>query len=84
MKPEPKEGELNEEYGFIIKRPFHIVSQLDCHKYLDVLGKNLIIKVPDGQSTQVFFFDQKSKTIKSEHDRGLSFDIKDAGSSQDM
>lgn len=84
MKPEPKEGELNEEYGFIIKRPFHIVSDLSSHRYLDLLGSNLVIKVPNGFDTQVFWFDQKTKTIKSEHDSGLSFDIKGAGSTQDM
>ena len=84
MKPEPKEGELNEEYGLFVKRPFHIVSDLQAHRYIDILGSNVVIKTPNGYNTQVFWFDQRTKTIKSESDSALSLDIKGAGQSQDM
>ena len=51
MKPEPKKGELNTEFGLYVERPFHIVSHMSRHRYLDVLGSNLVIKTPNGRSS---------------------------------
>jgi len=31
---EPKKGELNEDFGFYVERPFHIVSMLPRRRYL--------------------------------------------------
>ena len=66
MKPDPKKGELNKDFGLYVQRPFHIVSQMPTHKYLDIIGRGLVIKTPNGRSSQVFWFDQRSKTIKSQ------------------
>ena len=84
MKPEPKKGELNSEFGMYVERPFHIVSQLGTRRYLDILGRNLVIKVPNGRKTQVWYFDQRSKTIKTQSNRGWSFDIQNYGKSKNM
>ena len=51
LKPEPKKGELNTEFGLYVERPFHIVSQMPFHRYLDILGRNLVIKTPNGRKT---------------------------------
>ena len=84
MKPEPKKGELNTEFGLYVERPFHVVTHLRSHRYLDMLSRNLVIKTPNGRLTQVFYFDQRSKTIKSQSNRGWSFDIQNAGRSKNM
>lgn len=34
FKGEPKKGELNEDFGFYVERPFHIVSMLPRRRYL--------------------------------------------------
>ena len=75
MKPEPKKGQLNARFGLYVQRPFHLVSFLPKHRYLDIIGRNLVIKTPNGKKTQVFWFDQKSKTIKSQHNKGWSLNI---------
>jgi len=59
MPAEPKKGELNEDFGFYVERPFHIVSQLPSRRYLDVIdNRNIVIKQPRGWKTQVWWFDQ--------------------------
>ena len=49
MPREPRKGEINKEFGLYVERPFHIVTQLASRRYLDVLGRNLVIKTPNGR-----------------------------------
>ena len=42
---EPKKGELNEDYGLYVERPFYIISALPKGRYLDLVENNLVIKV---------------------------------------
>jgi hypothetical protein len=63
---EPVKGELNKEFGLVVERPFHIVSQMNGHRYIEVINnRNLVIKTPNGNKGQQWYFDQKSKTIKT-------------------
>jgi hypothetical protein len=51
-KGEPGKGELNEDFGLYVERPFYIVSQLPAHRYLDIIDtKRVVIKVPNGRNT---------------------------------
>lgn len=83
MKPEPKKGELNKEFGLYVERAFHVVSALGSHRYMDLINNQMVIKTPNGFKTQVWYFDQDSKTIRSTSN-GRSWDIKNAGASRDM
>lgn len=84
MPDEPKKGELNEFFGFYVERPFHIVSQMPGRRYLDVIdGRNIVIKTTNSYKSQVWWFDQKSKTIKNTQ-HGKSFDIQDSGRNRNM
>jgi hypothetical protein len=65
LPPEPKKGELNKTWGIYVQRPFHIVSSLDSGKYIDLIGNNAVIKTPNGRTSQSWWFDQRTKTIKS-------------------
>jgi hypothetical protein len=49
---EPKKGELNKDFGLYVERPFHIVSQLSSHRYLEVIdNRNMVIKTPNGRNS---------------------------------
>jgi hypothetical protein len=78
-KGEPGKGELNEEFGLYIQRPFYIQSALGSHRYLEVINsRQMVIKTPNSHKTQVWWFDQISFTIKTKLNN-QSWDIKSAG-----
>jgi hypothetical protein len=76
---EPKKGELNEDFGIYVERDFYIVSQMGSHRYLDLINnRNFVIKTANGRKTQVWYFHQQSKTIRTRLNN-QSWDIKSAG-----
>jgi hypothetical protein len=44
---EPGQGELNKEYGLYVERPFYIISMCGEKRYLDVIGRNVVVKTPN-------------------------------------
>ena len=62
---EPKKGELNRDFGLYVERDFYIVSQMSANRYLDLIGNNMVIKTANSRKSQIWYFDQKSYTIKS-------------------
>jgi hypothetical protein len=81
---EPKKGELNEDYGLYVERPFYIQTALASHRYLDLINnRNMVIKIPNGRRTQVWYFHQQSLTIRTRYNN-QSWDIKSAGRTNDM
>jgi hypothetical protein len=83
-EPEPKKGELNKDFGLYVERPFHVSTKLPSGRYLDTIGNNIVIKTPNGFNTQQWYFDQKTRTIKSVGNAGKSWDIKNAGKSNNL
>jgi hypothetical protein len=80
---EPGEGELNSEYGLYVGRPFYIISQCGEKRYLDVLGSNVVVKTPNEFDSQVWYFDQKTKTIVNTlHKKSL--DIQNSGNTNNL
>ena len=48
-KGEPKKGEMNEEFGFIVDEDFYIISDMPQHRYLQALNdRNLVVKTKNG------------------------------------
>jgi hypothetical protein len=83
-KGEPVKGELNERFGLYVERPFYIVSQLSANRYLDLINnRNFVIKTPNGRSSQVWYFHQKSLTIRTKYNN-QSWDIKNSGKTNNM
>jgi membrane carboxypeptidase/penicillin-binding protein PbpC len=80
---EPKKGELNEDFGLYVDRTFYIVSQMKSGRYLDLIGRNFVIKTKNGRNTQQWYFHQQTLTIRS-RSNNQSFDIKGSGSKSDM
>jgi hypothetical protein len=64
-KGEPGTGEWNREYGFIVNKDFHIISLLGQGRYIDYLSRNLVIKTPNGRTSQKWYFHQPSRTVRS-------------------
>lgn len=48
---EPKMGEMSKEWGFRSGEPFHVKSGLGEGRYLDILGRNMVIKTPNERKT---------------------------------
>jgi hypothetical protein len=83
-KGEPTKGEFNERFGLYVERPFYIISALKDHRYLDLINnRNMVIKTRNGRSSQTWWFDQKSLTIKTKLNN-QSFDIQSSGRTRNM
>jgi hypothetical protein len=83
-KGEPVKGELNEEFGLYVERPFYAVSEMGSHRYLDLINnRNFVLKTPNGRNTQVWYFHQLTLTIRSKYNN-QSWDIKNSGKTNDM
>jgi hypothetical protein len=83
-KRDPIKGELNKDFGLYVERPFYIISQMGRGRYLDLIGnRNMVIKTRNSRKTQIWWFDQKSLTIKTKLN-SQSWDIKNSGKTADM
>jgi hypothetical protein len=82
-KQDPKKNEMNRDFGFKVDKDFHVVSTLGKGKYLDYLSRNLVIKTQNGKRTQLWYFHQVSRTIRSRNNN-QSFDIYNSGKGENM
>jgi hypothetical protein len=83
-KGEPTKGQLNKRFGLYVERDFYVVSSLPDKRYLDLINnRNMVIKIPNGRRTQVWYFHQQSLTIRTRYNN-QSWDIKSAGKTNDM
>ena len=81
---EPVKGEFNKDFGLYVERPFYIISQMRTNKYLDMINnKDFVIKTRNGRNTQIWWFDQKSLTIKTKYN-SKSWDITSSGKTNKM
>lgn len=71
---------MNTKFGLYVERDFHIVSAMKSNKYLDLDNSNryAVIKTSNGRRQQVWYFDQKSLTIKTRYNN-RSIDIQNSG-----
>ena len=84
-KGEPGKGELNEKFGLYVERPFYVISQLSDHRYLDLINNtNMAIKTRNARKTQVWWFDQKSLTIRNKGYSNQSWHINSNGGASSM
>ena len=57
---------MNEEYGLIVEKDFYVISAMKPNRYLEVINnRNMVVKARNGQRGQVWYFDQRSLTIKT-------------------
>jgi hypothetical protein len=81
---EPTKGQMNTKFGLYVERDFHIVSALG-KKYLDLDKSNrwAVIKTSNGRKQQVWYFDQKSLTIKTRYNN-RSLDTYNSGRNKEL
>jgi hypothetical protein len=82
-KADPKKGELNEDFGLYVERDFYIRTEMGSKRYLDLIGRDLVIKTKNGRNTQVWYFHQQSLSIRSKSNN-QSWDIKNSGRTTHM
>jgi len=81
---EPTKGQMNKKFGLIVERDFYVVSALPDQRYLDLINNSkFVIKTRNGRKTQVWYFHQKSLTIRTRYNN-QSWDIKSSGRTNDM
>jgi hypothetical protein len=81
---EPGKGELNKEFGLYVERPFYIISMCGEKRYIDVVGRNVVVKTPNEFDSQVWYFDQKTKTIMNTLHKNKSLDIQNSGNTNNI
>jgi hypothetical protein len=63
---EPTKGQFNKKFGLYVERDFYVISALPSGRYLDLINnRNMVIKTANGRKTQVWYFHQDSKTIRT-------------------
>jgi hypothetical protein len=72
-------GDYNPDWGFKIETDFHIVSRMGSRKYVDLISNNVVLKRPNGFNSQVWYFDNTTKTIRSRRTTSYSLQIKSSG-----
>ena len=77
---------LQSEFGFHIGRPFYIITAMGSGRAIEVTGgRNLVLKTKKfNHVAQQFFFDNKTKTLKSQQYKDRSIDIQNAGASSNL
>jgi len=79
-----KIGEENKDWGFKINSPFYVVSMKKRGYFLDLLGNNMVMKTRNGMTSQQWYFDQKTRTIKSVRTKSKSWDIQSSGKASNL
>jgi hypothetical protein len=84
MPAEPQAGELNREFGILVDKPFHVQSMLPDGRYLDSLSGQMVIKVPNGQGSQLWEFRNADKTIFNHQHKSQAWSVQSNGRSNRM
>jgi hypothetical protein len=83
MPREPRKGELNKQFNFIVERDFYLQTMMKSGRYLDRVGNNVVLKTPNGRNTQEWYFHQRSKTIRNKY-QNYSLNIQSNGRSNNL
>ena len=77
---------MNEDFGFYINRPFYMVSRLPLKRVIECIGaNNMVIKrYTKGRVAQQFWFDEKSKTIRSQQWKNYAVEIQSNGNNKNV
>jgi hypothetical protein len=77
---------LNKNFGFHINRPFYIVSRLPMQRVVEAIGANdmRLRRYIKGRVAQQYYFDEVSKTIRSQQWKNYCIEIQSNGSSKEI
>jgi hypothetical protein len=77
---------MHKDFGFHIGRPFYIITAMASGRAIEVTGgRNVVLKWKKYNSvSQQFYFDNATKTIKSQQYKDRSLDIQNSGRSSNL
>jgi len=77
---------LKEDFGWHIGRPFYIITKMGSGRALEVVGgRNVVLKWKQYKNiNQQFYFDNESKTIRSQASRSKALEIQNSGTSSNL
>lgn len=77
---------LNEEFGFHINRPFYLVSELPFNRVAECVGANNVALKRWRKNVlgQQYYFDEVSKTIRSQQWKNYAMEIQSNGGSNNL
>jgi hypothetical protein len=70
--------------GFYVNRPFYIESKTAGHRFMTIMGNNVVINKQTGEANQKFYFDYDTMTIKTQSQANRSLDIQSNGSGSNV
>lgn len=79
-----KTGELNTQWGFRINTDFYIQTALASRRIADNIGNNLILKTRNSFKTQVWYFGNQYKMIRSRASTNNVLNISSNGNGENL
>jgi hypothetical protein len=82
---QPTKG-MNKSFGFFIDRPFYILNKMPGKRALEIVGKkrNVVIMRRSTRKSQLWKFDNTSKTIQSVGFKNYALQIAGEGRSRNV
>lgn len=73
----------NKDFGMYINRPFYLVSRQPFRRVMECVGANNAVmkRWVKNRSSQQFFFDEKTKTVRSQQWKNYALEIQSNGGS---
>jgi septal ring-binding cell division protein DamX len=77
---------MNKSFGFYIDRAFYIINKMPAKRALEVVGKkhNVVINKRSTRKSQLWKFDNTSKTIQSVGFKNFALQIAGEGRSRNV
>lgn len=79
-----RKGDLNEQWGFRIGTSFHIQTAMASRRLLQTIGYDVQLKSRNGFKTQLFYFDNLTKSIRSRANHNYAMHIQNNGSAANL
>jgi hypothetical protein len=84
MPKDLKDGDYEDDFGFKVNKDFYIVSRMARGRYIDLVSYDLKLKISNGRKSQRWYFDKKTKTIRSRQTTSYSIQVQSSGNGKKM
>jgi hypothetical protein len=68
-------GDYFPDFGMVSGWDFYLISELPKNRYMDRISYNTHLKTANGRTSQLWYFDHKSRTIRSRQTTSYSLEI---------
>jgi hypothetical protein len=84
MPKDLTDGQWDRDFGFKVNKDFYIVSRMGRGRYIDLVSYDCKLKISNGRTSQRWYFDKKTKTIRSRKTTSYSLQIQSSGNAKKM